>query len=1090
MRRSKHSKITLIIIFLVASVTSFAQNVSINGNGSIADPSAMLDVKATDKGILIPRMTAVQRLAIVTPATGLMVYQTNNVTGFWYYDGAVWVIMVGGNSGEFLSSGGIVKNTTALTDDFVFGSNSLTNQAGTADDARFFFDKSKGAFRAGGVSWTQWDDANRGLYSIALGYGTTASGESSISIGLNTIASGESSVAIGRSTSASGYASTALGHSTIASGFVSTTLGRQTTATGHYSTALGYLSTASVYASTALGLNTSASGDHSTAIGYSTIASGNVSIALGRSTSSPSYGETAVGIYSLDYTPASATAYNVTDRLFSIGNGTSTAARSNALTVLKNGNVGLGTNNTNPSATLAIKGSFQLEDGNEAVGKVLTSDAAGNATWQVPVAGGEFLSSGGIVKNTTDLTNDDFVFGSNSLTNQAGTADDHRLFFDKSKGAFRAGGASGTEWDNANRGLYSTAMGSNAIASGDYSTAMGHTTIASGHSSTALGYKTIASGAISTVLGVFTTARSYGETTVGIYSLDYTPVSSISINGNDRLFSVGNGTATSRTNALTVLKNGKIGIGANNTTPSATLDVKGSFQLEDGNEAVGKVLTSDAAGNATWQVSVASGEFLSSGGVVKNTTALTDDFVFGSNSLTNQAGTADDNRFFFDESKGAFRAGGGIGTEWDDANRGYYSVALGFGNTASGDFSTAIGRSTRASGYSSTAIGRSSIASGPYSTAIGYETTASVNYSTAIGFRTVASGDYSTALGAETTASGTTSAALGYFSTASGDISTALGFNTTARSYGETTVGVNSLDYTPASATAFNGNDRIFSIGNGSSTTKSNALTVLKNGNVGIGTVTPTQATLVVNGSRSNTLSYGYLHSSGSTGSSSGNYNYSIYASHRIAASEFNAFSDKRIKNRIGISNSKKDLEIISKIEIMDYNMIDTISKGNKNYKKVIAQQVKKIYPQAVSNNLTRTIPNIYQISAINDGWINLTTDLVVGDKVKLILSDKEELVVVTEISTAGFKVKSEQPLINGKVFVYGKEVHDFHTVDYEAISMLNVSATQELLKIIKQLAKEKQGLTKDFNAFKTATASKFSKIEKMLLQSQGIVNK
>lgn len=42
-----------------------------------------------------------------------------------------------------------------------------------------------------------------------------------------------------------------------------------------------------------------------------------------------------------------------------------------------------------------------------------------------------------------------------------------------------------------------------------------------------------------------------------------------------------------------------------------------------------------------------------------------------------------------------------------------------------------------------------------------------------------------------------------------------------------------------------------------------------------------------------------------------------------------------------------------------------------------------------------------------------------------------------------------------GNVFVYGKQVDDFHTVDYEAIAMLNVSATQELLKRIKQLEVE-----------------------------------
>jgi hypothetical protein len=50
----------------------------------------LLEVKSTSKGILIPRMTLTQRNAITTPATGLMIYQTNNTPGFYYYDGSKW----------------------------------------------------------------------------------------------------------------------------------------------------------------------------------------------------------------------------------------------------------------------------------------------------------------------------------------------------------------------------------------------------------------------------------------------------------------------------------------------------------------------------------------------------------------------------------------------------------------------------------------------------------------------------------------------------------------------------------------------------------------------------------------------------------------------------------------------------------------------------------------------------------------------------------------------------------------------------------------------------------------------------------------
>ncbi len=54
------------------------------------DNSSVLDITSTNKGLLIPRMTIAQRLAITAPATGLMVYQTNDVSGFYFYDGTSW----------------------------------------------------------------------------------------------------------------------------------------------------------------------------------------------------------------------------------------------------------------------------------------------------------------------------------------------------------------------------------------------------------------------------------------------------------------------------------------------------------------------------------------------------------------------------------------------------------------------------------------------------------------------------------------------------------------------------------------------------------------------------------------------------------------------------------------------------------------------------------------------------------------------------------------------------------------------------------------------------------------------------------------
>ena len=178
-----------------------------------------------------------------------------------------------------------------------------------------------------------------------------------------------------------------------------------------------------------------------------------------------------------------------------------------------------------------------------------------------------------------------------------------------------------------------------------------------------------------------------------------------------------------------------------------------------------------------------------------------------------------------------------------------YSTAMGDETSASGSYSTAMGRQTIASGNNATAIGRSTIASALNSTAMGDETEASANSSTAMGGSTTASGNFSTAMGFNTTASSAYSTATGHYTSATGFMSTAMGNNTVAPSYAETVVGTYNTTYTPNASLTYNSGDRLFVIGNGQSGSRSNAMVVLKNGNIGIGTNTP-QELLHISGGR------------------------------------------------------------------------------------------------------------------------------------------------------------------------------------------------------------------------------------------------
>lgn len=79
----------LLLFCLLAIGLNVHAQVAISTDGSDPDSSAMLDIKSTDKGVLIPRLTAAARDAIVAPAFGLLIYNTDTGT-FWYFANGVW----------------------------------------------------------------------------------------------------------------------------------------------------------------------------------------------------------------------------------------------------------------------------------------------------------------------------------------------------------------------------------------------------------------------------------------------------------------------------------------------------------------------------------------------------------------------------------------------------------------------------------------------------------------------------------------------------------------------------------------------------------------------------------------------------------------------------------------------------------------------------------------------------------------------------------------------------------------------------------------------------------------------------------------
>ncbi len=238
-------------------------------------------------------------------------------------------------------------------------------------------------------------------------------------------------------------------------------------------------------------------------------------------------------------------------------------------------------------------------------------------------------------------------------------------------------------------------------------------------------------------------------------------------------------------------------------------------------------------------------------------------------------------------------------------------------------------------------------------------------------------------------------------------------------------------------------------------TNNTERLTVNGSGNVGIGTSSPT-CPLEVNGSSNLSDSYGFLNSSGTTGTGSGSNPYSIKASDRIMASEFNAVSDQRIKTNINNSNLSTDLEKVKQLRLTHYNYIDSISKDRKQQKGFIAQEVEKVLPEAV-NISSGFVPDIFVLATKieNDGDKTIIETpkehkLQKGDQLRLITPAGQIDTEVTEVSSAqSFAVNLDGT--PESIFVYGKKVDDFRVVNYDYIFSTGIGAIQELsLKVEK----------------------------------------
>ncbi|MBL7764728.1 MAG: hypothetical protein JNJ58_01440, partial [Chitinophagaceae bacterium] len=295
------------------------------------------------------------------------------------------------------------------------------------------------------------------------------------------------------------------------------------------------------------------------------------------------------------------------------------------MTILPGGYIGIGTNS--PTTQLEVNGTVRISGGLPGLGKVLTSDANGYASWQNPSGSGGSNGIGGSLDSAYNFggpglgryihANNGAVwiqgqdgfqitgnlgYGNNLALSGAGT----RMFFYPQKAAFRAGAVNASNWDDVNIGIYSFSAGYDTKASGSAGIALGAASFATGSASVALGTHTEANGDEgSTAIGNNTIASSFSSIALGMYNDSVIGSNAVNPIPTDPILMVGNGTSNAnRSNAMTILKNGNVGLGTN--TPTEKLEVNGLVKITGGTPGSGRVLTSDANGVATWQLIPAS----------------------------------------------------------------------------------------------------------------------------------------------------------------------------------------------------------------------------------------------------------------------------------------------------------------------------------------------------------------------------------------------------------------------------------------------------------------------------------------------------
>lgn len=301
--------LTCLGLFALMNVSAQSPGISINSDGSNADGSAILDVKSSSKGFLMPRMTEVQKNAVSNPASGLMIFQTDGESGFYFYDGTSWSNLSKGEAwafdGNAGTSSGIDFIGTTDAQDLEFRTNNINRMRLTQSGQIEILNTGSSVFVGEGAGNADDLSANQNVFvgyesgfSNTTGFRNTAIGMNSMrsnSIGyhntsvgygsMNNITGGYQNTSNGylaMNTNTTGARNSVVGYQ----GLYKNTIGQGNTAvgwralysntSGTYNTALGFgaNSAGSIYSnSTGIGYNADNTASNSVVVGNGSVTS-------------------------------------------------------------------------------------------------------------------------------------------------------------------------------------------------------------------------------------------------------------------------------------------------------------------------------------------------------------------------------------------------------------------------------------------------------------------------------------------------------------------------------------------------------------------------------------------------------------------------------------------------------------------------------------------------------------------------------------------------------------------------------------------------------------------------------------------------